>query len=257
MFIVDSHNHIWSKDSSPYYYDADVHTYMSENSITMATQISMGNEENQTMLEIIDRYPGKFIGVAHVDLSCTEKSLIQLRSNVEAGKVKGVKLYSYFGHYYYDDPELFPIYETALELDIPVLVHCGWSSIPFDSASGNYGLYKYACGPVEYANVLDRFPGLKLILSHLGGNDYWKCITIAERYESIMFDTAWLPFYAKRHYPEIDPYKWIEHAVGIIGANRIMFGGEGVLPKDIINLDLSDADKEKILGLNAKRLFNL
>jgi predicted TIM-barrel fold metal-dependent hydrolase len=49
----------------------------------------------------------------------------------------------------------------------------------------------------------------------------------------------------------------ITHAVNIDGVDKVLYGCEDVTPQDILEADISENDKVKILGLNAAKLLNL
>ena len=48
---------------------------------------------------------------------------------------------------------------------------------------------------------------------------------------------------------------WIEHACKYLSSEKILYGGEGTLPSDILNTDISDQEKENILWNNAAKLY--
>ena len=55
----------------------------------------------------------------HTDLGAA------LRHKVEIHGFRGVKLYPTYQHYYLNDPRMYPLYQAAQELAIPVLIHTG------------------------------------------------------------------------------------------------------------------------------------
>ena len=82
-----------------------------------------------------------------------DNSLAKLREYVKRGIFRGVKMHPYCNDFQVDDPAIFPVYETCIELDIPVLYHTGWlnfSDIDANNKSDN--VYKYSCigFPVQF-----------------------------------------------------------------------------------------------------------
>lgn len=162
--------------------------------------------------------------------------------------LKGIKLHPPLQRIDIDDRRLFPVYDLARALNLVVVFHAGWDATYRDEmrASANMTL-----------NVVKNFPGLKLVAAHLGG------LRIADEVLSVLAGRAELYFdtaYAA------DP--WINRAslLEIIrrhGAERILLGSDFPwhLPSMEIelirSLDISDEDKELILGGNAKRLLGI
>ena len=56
--------------------------------------------------------------------------------------------------------------------------------------------------------------------------------------------------------PPATPSQLITHAVNIAGEDKVIYGGEGVKVKDVLDCDISDTAKEKVLGLNGLRLLS-
>lgn len=255
--IIDTHCHIWSYDKTPYYNDLPVYEYIKANKIDKISLICMNDAENQRMRQLVKNEPNIFFGVAYVNFQRMDESLQKLRDWVCEGTVKAVKIYPYFEHFRVDDPQLYKFYETTVELSLPVIPHLGWVYMDTDASCGHSGKYKYTGFPEQYGTVMENFPNLKLVVTHLGGNYYYEFLTMAERFPSIVMETAWLPDYCMRQFPPKDMFGWIEHAISFLGSERIIYGGEGVFPKDIERLGISDTAKENILGKNAVKYFNI
>jgi predicted TIM-barrel fold metal-dependent hydrolase len=105
-------------------------------------------------------YPERFISFVGLDLRRGEKGLALLRKAIVEWGMKGLKLHSTSG-FYLNDREYYPFYELATDLDIPVLVHCGFEFAP--------NRVKYA-DPIQMDDVAVDFPDLRIILAHMGGH---------------------------------------------------------------------------------------
>jgi predicted TIM-barrel fold metal-dependent hydrolase len=85
-----------------------------------------------------------------------------LKSHLRAIKAegyKGIKLHSYYQQFVFDEDRLFPLYATLEEEGLCLIAHTGYDiAYPFDDI----------CRPRRIVAVVDRFPGLKLMTSHLG-----------------------------------------------------------------------------------------
>jgi len=255
--IIDVHCHPWSFNTVDYYKNLPLFAYMEELGIDKVVLLGMNNRENDEIIEYVDQYPDKIIGFAYVDPKNLSKSLKHLEKKVDSGYFKGIKMYPYFEHFQLDDKAIYPIYESCLSLDIPVLFHTGWVRMNDDLSSGHMGKYTCTGFPTQFGNILEEFPKLKLIFAHLGGNFYYECLTLAERFDNVYLETAWLHYYAERFLPKIEIKEWIEHACGILGSKKIMYGGESIFPEDIMKTDLSEEQKADILGNNSAKLLKV
>ncbi|HEX7508142.1 MAG TPA: amidohydrolase family protein [Polyangia bacterium] len=87
----------------------------------------------------------------------------QAHQVAEAG-LRGIKLHPYYQDFDIDDEALFPLYRTLDQLGLLLVCHTG-----FDFAFSR----RRRADPVRILRVLDRFPSLRLITSHMGAWDDW------------------------------------------------------------------------------------
>ena len=256
--VIDSHCHIFVMNGYEFFKDRPLMEYIDHFGMEKNAVIACNERENDEVIEAVQKYPDKLFGIAYVNVHDMDNSLAKLREYVKRGIFRGVKMHPYCNDFQVDDPAIFPVYETCIELDFPVLYHTGWlnfSDIDANNKSDN--VYKYSCigFPVQFGTVMEKFPELKLICAHFGGNFYQEFLGMAERFPNLYLDTAWLAHYAERMMPPVSVQEWIEHAVKIVGSKQIIFGGEGTYPIDIERCRLTQEEKEDILYNNAKRLY--
>lgn len=160
---------------------------------------------------------------------------------------RGVKLYPTYQHYYPSDRSLYPLYQAAEDLKLPVMVHTG-SSV-FKGAKLKYG------DPLYLDEVAVDFPDLKLILVHSGrGFWYERAFLLARLHENTYMELAGLPPHKLLDYfPELERI-----------ADKVIFGSDwpGITDlsgniEAIMKLPLADSTKQKILGGNAAALLGL
>ncbi|MDA8083205.1 MAG: amidohydrolase family protein [Nitrospiraceae bacterium] len=77
---------------------------------------------------------------------------------------KGIKFHPYYQDFVIDDQRVFPIYEKIAGAGLIVLMHTG-----FDFAFDRERI----ADPKKILNVVERFPELKIVTSHLGAWDDW------------------------------------------------------------------------------------
>jgi hypothetical protein len=132
---------------------------------------------NEELARVIDRHPGRFLGMAALAPGSPHAAADELERAVTAMGFVGWKTHANFGQTYLDDEQYWPILERAAELDVPIFLH---PTVPANPALLKYG-FALAGAPfgfgVEasvcmmrliYSGVLDRYPGLRVILGHLG-----------------------------------------------------------------------------------------
>ena len=259
---IDSHMHVWSFDSVDYYENKPLFTYMRDLKLAKTSLIAVNAAENEKVRELVTAYPDKFFGIAHVDRKNLEQSLADLEKGVERGYYKGIKVLSYAGGFHVDDQIQMKIYKRCLDLDIPVLFHVGWhnagSIMPAEALTG-VNTCKYSCVglPVEFGTVLEEHPKLKVIFAHMGGEHYFQCLGIAQRFENVFLDTAWLEHYGSHQLPQITLQQWVEHVCRYLGPDRVLFGGEYTMPDDIEIANLTGDTKERIFSKNVTKLYKL
>ncbi|MCL4499561.1 MAG: amidohydrolase [Chloroflexi bacterium] len=121
--------------------------------------------------------------------------------------LRGLKLQPNAQRFYPDDEHMFPIYRKAEELGLMVLFHAG------NEASGPPAEYSQ---PKRFVPVLENFPGLTVILPHLGGYEAWSDVPQLFAFGNVYFDTAYLP-------GKIDEALFVE-LIERAGIERILFG---------------------------------
>lgn len=200
---------------------------------TKAAQVEHVNEFVAGLIS--DRLYG--FGSMHPDYPDIEKEIDRM---ISLG-LRGIKLHPDFQQFAADSDAACRIYAYA-EGKLPVLFHAGDENVDFSS-------------PKRMRAVHDRFPGLTMIVAHLGGYAKWD---EAEEYlvgQDVYFDTS-------------SCLEWMEkeQAVRMIrrhGAERCLFGTDFPMhdPKKCIEnnlkLGLDASEYKKIFWENAHRLLRL
>ncbi|WP_078427902.1 amidohydrolase family protein [Alkalihalobacterium alkalinitrilicum] len=164
----------------------------------------------------------------------------------------GMKLHCQVQNVKMDDERLFPLYETLIKYDKPVIVHAG--TAPSD-ATGTVGV-KY------FARVMERYPKLKVQVAHLGMNETEEFLKLAEELPGVMFDTAALEAKSMSdEFPPPEQFKeWIERL-----PDRMMYGSDLPLlngkaeeiQAQFESLDLQPSVQQALFGENAKRFWRI
>jgi len=242
--VVDAHQHPHD----------DLPQFMAERGIDVSVLLPVGPDACRKAQAMARADPKRYVPFFWIDLADVARSVAEMTSAAAAGLCKGVKFQLLLQHVYANDRVLYPVYERCAELGLVVTFHTG--AVAFPREFGIPHVTKYA-HPMPIDEVAFDFPGLRIILAHLGGNWHYEALILAEKHENLYMDTAYLPFFCRRLLPRVTPGELIERAVGILGPERIVYGCEGLLPEVIEGLDLPEPARRRILGGNAAELLGL
>jgi predicted TIM-barrel fold metal-dependent hydrolase len=225
--------------------------------IDMAVLLSVGTDNMTKAVEMAREKPDEFVPFYWVDntrdLSDEPR---RLRQAVEEWGVRGVKFQPMDQHWFADDRRIYPIYEVCSELGLVCTWHAGMVELGFKHELGVPMLARYV-DPVPIDQVAFDFPDLKLCIAHMGGNYHYQALILAEKHANVYLDTAFLLFFCRRMLPRISPETLIAHAARIAGAEKVLYGSEGLWPQSVLHTDLTEREKGLILGGNALRLLGI
>jgi predicted TIM-barrel fold metal-dependent hydrolase len=171
----------------------------------------------------------------------------ELRRKAEVDGFRGVKLYPTYQHYYLNDPRMYPLYQAAQELGIPVLIHTG-SSV-FKGSRLKYG------DPLHLDDVAVDFPRLNLVMAH-SGRGFWydRAFFLSKLHPNVYMELSGLP-----------PAKLLTYFPELArNTDKVIFGSDWPgMPsirrnmEAIAALPLPAQGVENILGGTAARLLGL
>lgn len=165
-----------------------------------------------------------------------ESSMAQLRRWMDEGFC-ALKIWVSFA----DEPCVFPLIERMIDYGKPTLIHAMHKSV---------GQLPLESDPKNIANLAARYPDAKIIMPHMGGNFFYSCEVIAP-HKNVFTDPSGT-------YCESG---MLEHAVKVLGEDRILFGSDAPGADFVNNLakvmcaNISDDTKQKILAANARKLW--
>jgi uncharacterized protein len=191
---------------------------------------------NRLTKEFMNEHPGLVRGFVYADPrhpNCIDV----IRQGVLEYGMEGVKIWVSL---FCDDPRVNKAAEQCIDFKIPMLVHA------FHKATGQ--LEHESTGP-NVRNLALRYPELKLIMAHLGGNAYHtlRCI---EDLPNVYSDLSGTLCYNDD----------LSYAVECIGADRILFGTDmPASPHHTIGqvngTPLTDEERDKIYYKNSLKLL--
>jgi hypothetical protein len=135
-----------------------------------------------------------------------------LRSLANDG-VRGIKLHPVSQGFRPDDPRLDPIYDTCQAAGMVVLSHSG---------PGHH--HGASARPGEFVPVLARWPGLRLVLAHLGGATWRETAEVAAAFPQVVFDLSEIIEWIGA--PNAPSAHQLVDLITGIGADRVMLGSD-------------------------------
>lgn len=174
----------------------------------------------------------------------------ELADKVDTQGARGIKLHPGSQWFYPNDRRLWPIYEAACERSLPIVFHSGRFVSPQQYAR-----------PKHFAELLDAFPGLIVVMAHLGQGWTDEALELAAIHTDVMFDCSAI-------ISQVEPTGEMppERLTAIIrraGVERVMFGSDfpwfdpAEAVEKALLLGLNQAEKRLLLAENAIRIFRL
>ncbi|MBX6395247.1 MAG: amidohydrolase family protein [Alicyclobacillaceae bacterium] len=163
----------------------------------------------------------------------------------------GMKLHCAVQNVTMDDPRLFPLYETLIAFDKPLVVHAGTAPMDYTGTVG----FRF------FARTMDRFPELKVQVAHLGLYETEEFVRLAEELPGIVFDTAAITPGTLKEWPPAEQWvEWIERLPGrvLYGSDLPFLNGRAAEVRTWLDgLPLKQEIKQAIFEDNARRFWRL
>ena len=238
---------------------------------------SLAQVVNDEISEICQKHPDRFMAFATLPFIDPDRTVTELKRCIDELKFKGACIGTNINGMGLDDQRLYPFYESMSEYDLPIHIH---PRAPVDKETYKdyrllpmIGFEMDICVAVVrlvMGGVMDKFPSLKFIVSHLGGAIPYLAERIQNCYEAYpdCQENISGPAmdYLKRFY--YDTVSFFEPALmcayAFVGAGRLVLGSDyphviGDIKEAITSiekLDLPQADKEMIYSGNLLSLIH-
>ena len=205
-----------------------------------ATPDQVVSANNHTM-RLARWRPDVFVGFCFLNPNhATNFLLKEITRCVENGNLKGIKLEVERNA---RSRRLDPIMQACARLNIPVLHHAWYKTV---------GKVLDESTPADIADLAARHPDTKIIMAHLTAVGIRGVLDI-QSYSNVYVDTS-----------GSQPFSGIvEYAVEKLGVERVLYGSDAPI-RDfscqlgrIYGAKISRRDRDRILGLNAKKLLKL
>ncbi len=228
---------------------------------------------NERTAELVRSDPGKFAGLAMLPLPDLDGAMTELRYALDVLKLDGVALFSNVDGVYHGDQRWAPLWDELERRQAYVLLHPGAPPSALALPEHPIWLYEFpfdttrAVVNLIHSGTLQRCPGVRLQVSHLGGTAPFlahRIASLADR-EPALTSTApaaaldalaglWYDTGLSNHASAV------QAALGMVRLERIVFGSDwpyGVLPASgdpAPELDFLGHDRPLVDGINAGAL---
>jgi predicted TIM-barrel fold metal-dependent hydrolase len=217
-------------------------------------------KKNEIYAKAVENHEGRLDALFGIDPR-RKKCVSAFEKAVTNWGMKGLKLHP-TSRFYPDDSVCYRLYEKALELGVPVLIHSGNQPAPMAA--------KYA-DPKYIDTVAADFPELKIVVAHIGHGWWRQTLDFASMKPNLYVDfSGWQGVY--QHDPAYVAGV-IRSAIDTLGPWRVLFGSDGALLNVIMplpewvqsiknlnsigNVTFTDEELEAILGKAAVHLYSL
>ncbi|MBD3406234.1 MAG: amidohydrolase family protein [Candidatus Lokiarchaeota archaeon] len=144
-----------------------------------------------------------------------KEGLEELERAVRVKNCKGWKMYPPNG-FYPDNEDFFPYYELAAELNIPIVIHQGFTS--------RFKHVKYA-RPVYVDKIAAEFPQLKIVLAHVGMPWVSEALMVSAKNPNVSVDISGWQIFASKTPHKL--YEMIAEAkLWHVFPNRVIWGSD-------------------------------
>ncbi len=207
---------------------------------------------NEQVAELCQR-SRRFIGFASVD-PLKKGAANELERAVEKLGLKGLKLDPALQDFEPGDRKIFPVYEAAASLGIPLVMHTGMSWAPGTPLERGH--------PLLLEPAIRRFPSLNFVLAHFAWPWVWEATALALKYPNVYLDSSCVYYDSPKEFFQFVfskqiPTTVIERSL----RNQVVFASNypRVEIKNMVqalkSLALTEGCLNKILRENANRLL--
>ncbi len=202
---------------------------------------------NESVAEAVAAYPDRLIGFASVDPHKGVIAVAELRHAVEDLGLKGLKLLPHLLELAPNDAAMYPVYEEATSLGIPVLFHSG--------TQFHAGTKLKYCRPLDIDEVAVDFPDLALIIAHFGWPWYEEAMAVVQRNRNVYFNIAgWAP----KHIPAF-VISYMDRVLSkkcLLGSDAPLVARTRVM-SELADIEMKEETRENLYSGNARKLLDL
>jgi predicted TIM-barrel fold metal-dependent hydrolase len=242
---------------------------------------------NDELAAAVRRHPARFAGFAALPVADPKAAADELSRAVNELGLKGASLNGTYNGVFFDEPEYFPIFQKADELDVPVYFHPGFvdervsdhyykGSLILPQVTATFSAYGFGWHAdagihmmrMILSGIFQKLPDLKLMTGHWGELVPYYFDRIDEMIPEAVAGLG-RPFSEiYREHVYISPSGIASKApamlaIGEMGADHVLWSHDYPYVKRedvrdfLMGLPISEEDREKLACKNAEKLLKL
>ena len=242
-----------------------------------AVAAHFSRKQNEAIQAVVQKHPDRFVGFGSVPLQSVEDS-IAIAEEAKSLGLRGLEIGDAVGDQPLDDPSFEPFFETAQKLDMLLFVHPLEGGLdpddPLAPVLGNVLQFTFRTTMMVERMILkgmfEKYPTLRLCLSHGGGLLAFNIWRLDHSYGLRPDLKRTIPQkpseYLRRLYFDtiVHSVSALDYLVKVVGADRVVVGtdypmamGDFDCVQKVKDLQLSNAERDLILGANAAQALKL
>src|SRR6266436_5091178 len=265
------------------------HANPSLQKLDAGTAVPLARRVNDRLHEAVQRHPDRFAAFAALPTADPRAAAEELERTVTRLGFKGAMINGMTAGVFHDDERFWPIYERAQALDVPIYIH---PTLPHPAVIEVYykdyvqkykdyvqkhpGILRAAWGfTVETATqglrfvlsgVFDAYPGLKIILGHMGEGLPFLLWRISHGLRATMKEKTFRDIFCEHFWITTSGFfsdTALVCSMMEMGIDRILFSVDYPFAENppgtewLKTLPLGPEDTEKLLNGDARRLLKL
>ena len=222
-------------------------------------------------IELARQQHERIIAFAGIDPRRGKSGVELFERAVKEWGAKGLKLHPCLG-FFPNDRMVYPLYEKAVELDVPVLIHTGIDPPPLRSLYAN---------PIYLNDVCIDFPELRVVAAHMANVWRDELTLLGWNHPNLYMDLSGVQSEME---DMVALYRRLRQDLNLLGPNKLLFGSDyplvmadnpypgrkDILLKEWVNvfkeipgevreagIEFTDEELSGILGDNAKHVLRL
>lgn len=227
-------------------------------------------DDEASVARAVEAFPDRLSGFLRVDPT-RPNAAQQVRHAVERLGLKGIKGFPAMECFHANEERVYPVYEEAQRLGVPVLFHFGLLQSAIGAA-----LKLPSQADARFSNPMDLqraardFPGVNFIVPHFGAGYFRETLLLAAHCPNVFIDTSsangWMRYMP---YP-MDLKLVFQRTLEAVGPERIIFGTDSShfprgFRREILEaqvgilkaLEVTGEEAQLMMGGNIARLLQL
>jgi aminocarboxymuconate-semialdehyde decarboxylase len=242
-----------------------------------AVAAHFSRRQNEAIQTVVRKFPDRFVGFGSVPLQSIPDA-VAIAEEAKSIGLKGLEIGNAVGEKPLDDPSFEPFFTAAQKLDLLLFVHPLEGGLdrgdPLAPILGNVLQFTYRTTMMIERMIVrgmfERFPNLRLCLSHGGGLlpfNIWRLDHSYGLRAELKRTVPRKPSeYLKRFYFDtiVHSVAALQYLINVVGADRVVMGtdypmamGDFEPVKKLAEINLTRSERELILGQNALQALGL